>query len=171
MALDQYWCAVLLKRNAFRQAETSLLRQGLQIFSPKTLRTVRRFGKPHQEQSLLFPGYLFVAIDPSKPAWRPVASTPGVSRIIMKRAGEPAIVPNALIEGLKGRCDENGLILPPDTFTAGDRVRIASGAFAELVATVERIDEKKRVWVLLEILGGVREVQVDPKELLSADAA
>lgn len=166
-----YWCAVQLKRNAFRQAEASLLRQELDVFCPKTCRTVRRYGKLVQEQAPLFPGYLFVSIDPSRPVWRSIASTPGVSRIITKRAGEPATVPPSLIEGLQSRCDAAGLLLPPDSFNAGDRVRIASGAFADLVATVERIDEQRRVWVLLDILGGSREVQVDPKELQSADAA
>lgn len=169
--VSEFWCAVQLKRNAFRQAEAALLRQSLKVFCPKLARTVRRYGKLVPEIAPLFPGYLFVAVDPARPVWRSVASTQGVSRLILGTGGRPVPVPDALVQGLRARCDEDGLLLPPETVMPGDRVRIASGAFADLVATVERIDEQRRVWVLLEILGGLREVQVDLRELQQDSAA
>lgn len=168
---ENLWCAVQLKRNAFRQAETALRRQGLTVFCPKLGRTVRRYGKLLPEVAPLFTGYLFVAVDPARPMWRSIASTQGVSRLILSTGGQPARVPSTLIAGLQARCDADGLLLPPDTLSPGEQVRIASGAFADLVATVERIDERRRVWVLLEILGGLREVQVDLSELQRNDAA
>lgn len=168
---SEFWCAVQLKRNAFRQAEAALMRQSLRVFCPKLVRTVRRYGKLTPDVAPLFAGYLFVAIDPVRPVWRSVASTQGVSRLIVGTGGRPVPVPDALIRGLQARCDADGVLLPPDTLSPGDRVRIASGAFSDLIATVERIDEQRRVWVLLEILGGLREVQVDLSELQQESAA
>lgn len=165
---DHTWITVQLKRNAFRPAEAALLRQDMAVFCPKVRKVVRRFGKAVPEAAPLFPGYLFVAVDLARPKWRAVANTYGVSRIVTRGAGEPAPVPDTLIDGLIARCDASGFLLPPRTVSPGDRVRLAAGAFADLVATVERIDERRRVWVLLEILGGLREVQVDLSEVRAA---
>lgn len=160
------WIAVQLKPNAFRLAEAALLRQNMEVFCPKVRRTVRRFGKSRTESVPLFPGYLFVAVDLDRPQWRAVANTNGVSRIVTRRVGEPAPVPDTLMEGLIGRCDTEGHLMPPQTLSPGDRIRL--DAFADLVATVERIDAQRRVWVLLEILGGRREVQVTMSEVRAA---
>lgn len=160
------WIAVQLKPNAFRLAEAALLRQNLVVLCPKVRKTVRRFGKSRPESVPLFPGYLFVAVDLDRPQWLAVANTTGVSRIVTRRMGEPAPVPDTLMEGLISRCDTDGYLLPPQTLAPGDRVRL--DAFANLVATVERIDAQRRVWVLLEILGGQREVQVTLSEVRAA---
>ena len=40
--------------------------------------------------------------------------------------------------GLKARCDADGLLLPP-TLKIGDRIRILSGPFADLVTTIESL--------------------------------
>lgn len=162
---EQTWIAVQTKPNAFRQAEGALKRQDIPVFSPKVRKTVRRFGRIVPEVAPLFPGYLFVAVDLARPQWRAVKSTTGVSRIITRGVGEPAPLPECLMDGLIGRCDAEGFLLPPRTVSPGDQVRLASGAFADLVAKVERIDERRRVWVLLEILGGLREVRVDISQL------
>lgn len=162
---DLIWIAVQVKRNAFRQAETGLLRQGFSVFAPKLRRQVRRFGKAQTESALLFPGYLFVAVDLARPNWRAVSNTPGVSRFITRKAGEPAAVPADLIQGLIARCAEDGHILPPAEIRPGDRVRLASGPLSEFIATVERVDEDRRVWILLDLLGARREVQVDLADL------
>ena len=150
-----------IKRNAFRQAEGALFRQDFLVFCPKVRKSVRRFGRMVQEIAPLFPGYLFVGLDLERPKWRAVTNTPGVSRIVSRGAGEPAPLPETLMAGLIARCDIEGFLLPPRTLSPGDQVRLASGAFADFVATVERVDDKRRVWVLLEILGGLREVRVD----------
>lgn len=163
---ERSWIAVQLKPNAFRQAEAALLRQNFEVFCPKVRKAVHRFGKVRHELAPLFPGYLFVGVDLARPQWRAVANTHGVSRIVARGAGEPAPVPNVLIDGLIARCDAGGVMLPPRTVSPGDRIRL--DAFADLVAVVERIDAQRRVWVLLEILGGRREVQVCLSEVQAA---
>ena len=163
---DHFWCAVQIQRNSFSVAERGLLRQKIDVFSPKHRVSVRRFGRVHERTSPLFPGYLFVSIDEFQPKWRAVSNTTGVSRIIMQRPGIPARVPPQLIDGLLGRCDPEGYLMPPSAVDVGDRVRISGGPFTQFVATVERVDPQRRVWVLLEFMGGQRAVEVRMDALL-----
>lgn len=154
------WCAVQVKRNSFRKAEQALGQQQIAVFCPKQRVEVRRFGKQVVQANLLFPGYFFVAIDEDKPQWRAVANTVGVSRIVMQNPGVPARMPAQLFDGLMRRCDEGGFLLPPAEIQAGDNVRISTGPFSQFVATVERVEPERRVWVLLDLLGSERSVEV-----------
>ncbi len=156
----EFWCAVQVKRNCFRKAEQALAQQQIAVFCPKQRGEMRRFGKQVAQASLLFPGYFFVAIDEANPQWRAVANTVGVSRIVMKNPGVPARMPAPLLDGLMRRCDAGGFLLPPSEIQAGDNVRISSGPFSQFIATVERVEPERRVWVLLDLLGSERPVEV-----------
>lgn len=155
-----FWCAVQVKRNSFRKAEQALSQQQIAVFCPKHRVEARRFGKQVAQTNLLFPGYFFVAIDEDNPQWRAVANTVGVSRIVMQNPGAPARMPAPLFDELMRRCDEDGFLLPPSGIQAGDNVRISTGPFSQFIATVERVDPERRVWVLLDLLGGERSVEV-----------
>lgn len=169
--LDCSWFAVQLKPNSFRIAERSLLRQDFRVFCPKTRKTIVKFGKPRVQVNALFSGYLFVQYEEAQPSWHAISSTYGVSRIIADGQGVPSYLPKIFMNNLLMRCDAEGFILPPPSVNPGDRVRLNSGPFSEFVAKVERIDERKRVWILLDILGGSREVQVRLEDLVKDGAA
>jgi len=47
-----------------------------------------------------------------------------------------------------------------DCSGGSDPVRLTSGAFAEFVATVEKISPGQRVWVLLDLMGRTARVAV-----------
>jgi transcriptional antiterminator RfaH len=47
----------------------------------------------------------------------------------------------------------------------GDAVRLASGPFAEFVATVEKISPDQRVWVLLDLMGRTARMAVKSEAL------
>lgn len=163
------WFAVQLKPNSFRIAERALVRQNFCVFCPKTKKTVIRFGKPRTHISALFSGYLFVQLNESHHGWRSISNTYGVSRIIADPLGVPSYLPRNFMRQLVKRCDEDGFLLPPSTLIPGDNVRLARGPFSEFVAKVERIDERRRIWILLEILGGAREVEVKLEDLIKED--
>ena len=54
--------------------------------------------------------------------------------------------------GLKARCDADGLLLPPPTLKIGDRIRILSGPFADLVTTIESLPGPQRIGVLIDLM-------------------
>ena len=63
------------------------------------------------------------------------------------------------------RCDVSGKLLPPKLLKPGDQVRITTGPFAEFVGEVESIAPDRRVWVLMEIMGGETRVAVKADQI------
>jgi len=65
-------------------------------------------------------------------------------------------VPRDLVCQLMQRCNRAGQLLPMEEFKPGDAVEVIKGPFADFIATVQSIDADRRVWVLMEIMGGGR---------------
>ncbi len=164
---DTAWFLAQLKPNSFRIAERNLVRQGFQTFLPLHEETRRARGTFTTRLRPLFPGYLFVAFDIGKDGWRKVNSTYGITRIV-SLGKDPTPVPSDLVRDLMQRCDRDGQLLPVETFKPGDEVRVINGPFANFIATVESIDADRRVWVLMEIMGGPNRVSVSAQQVREA---
>lgn len=119
--------------------------------------TRRRRGRFVREARPMFTGYLFVAMDLAAGRWRAVNSTYGISRLV-SFGGVPAAVPTDLVSQIMLRCDASGMVRPFSELSEGDRVRLTTGPFAGFVAEIDRIDGDRRLWVLLDMLGGQRSV-------------
>lgn len=147
------WYVALVRPNSVEIALRNLLRQGFEVFYPRHIETRRKGTKFVDVERPVFPGYLFVSLAVDGSHLRKVNSTYGVARLV-SFGGVPARVPSQLVDLLRKRCNSDGLLVPFDQFAPGDRVTLSSGPFANFVATVERVAPEKRVWVLLELLGG-----------------
>lgn len=112
----------------------------------------------------LFPGYLFVALDPDASPWRQVNSTIGVVRLIAF-GNHPAPVPQAIVDGLMNRCDAKGRLTELAELSPGDLVRVTKGPLSSFVAKVERVEPSKRVWLLMDIMGGKAQVAIPHADL------
>jgi transcriptional antiterminator RfaH len=86
-------------------------------------------------------------------------STIGISRIVC-HGDQPAPVRDGVVEELKRRQDERGLIRLERRarFDPGDPIRVVAGVFSEFLGLYEGMDERDRVAVLLNLLG--RKVRV-----------
>ncbi|HID55290.1 TPA: hypothetical protein EYP37_02085 [Candidatus Poribacteria bacterium] len=151
------WFVVYTKPRKERWAEDNINRIGFETFLP-------RYERGGVEKPL-FPRYLFVRFDPdSDPSWPSIRYARGVVRIVsFGENGTPTPVPEAVIEEIKSRQDDRGLIrlgrLPSDP-KEGDRVRIADGPFKGLEGIfAEDLKDGERVIVLLSLMG--RQVKVD----------
>ena len=162
------WHAVQIKRMAFRVAARGLMRQGHYLFVPTIESVVVRFGKRRAEPKLMFPGYIFVAVDPAQPNWRAINNTEGVSRLVMASPTTPATVPSGFIAGLRARCDSEGCFKAADDLKTGDPVYIVSGPFAGLLARIDKLDDQQRVHILMEILSGMRQLTIGRDQLRRA---
>ncbi len=160
------WFLAQFKPNSHQIALRNLKRQGFETFLPMHEETSRAGGRFVARLRPLFPGYLFVAFDMTRGQWRAVNSTYGLSRLVCF-GNRPQPVPCALVEELSRRCDETGRLRPQTAFRPGDRVAVAGGPFAQFAARIERIATDRRVWILLEFMGG--ETRLDlPSEQLRA---
>ncbi|MGJ3259928.1 MAG: transcription termination/antitermination protein NusG [Rhodospirillales bacterium] len=164
-----YWCAVNTKVNAEDKAVFHLMRQGFRVMLPKHLKRRAHARKVEWVPRPLFPGYLFVEIDPERSPWRAIRSTVGIFDVI--RFGDrPAPVPDEVIEEIKVRQDENGLVKTHDgqNFKPGDAVRVLQGALGEFEALFESSDDRNRVTVLLNMLGRQVRARVSKNAVFAA---
>ena len=158
------WFLAQFKPNSHRIAERNLNRQGFQTFLPLQEKTKTWRGKFVTSLVPLFPGYLFVAFDTSRGGWRAVNSTHGITRLV-NLGKDPVAVPLDLVSQLMLRCDEAGKLLPPRILKQGDEVTMTSGPFSDVIATIESVTPDRRVWVLMDIMGGKTRVTVDASQL------
>jgi transcriptional antiterminator RfaH len=158
------WFLAQLKPNCAKIADKNLKQQGFQTFLPLEEETRQRNGKFVTTDRPLFPGYIFVAFDVDRGLWRQVNSTYGITRLV-SFGKEPAAVPLDLVSQLMLRCDAQGKLLPPKVLKPGDQVTLTKGPFANFVAEVEKIAPDRRVWVLMDVMGGKKRVAIGADHL------
>ncbi len=163
-AISSPWYLAQVKPNCSQIARRNLERQGFTTFAPFEEETRQRGGKSLLTRLPLFPGYLFVSLDPETSPWRKINSTLGIARLVAFGT-RPAPVPQTVIEDLMLRCDADGRLTAPAPLNPGDQVRIKHGPFSSFVAQVERIEPNRRVWVLIDIMGGEKHVAIPQADL------
>lgn len=160
------WHAVFTRPHCEVRAEINLARQGYEVYLPRLRKALRHARRVENVLRPLFPRYLFVALDPQRDGWRPILSTFGVTDMV-RFADTPADVPSALIDALRAREVEGALSETPAaaSWKMGEKLRVFSGVFAEMVGKLEAMSGFDRVSLLLEVMG--REVKVTlPAHLL-----
>ena len=160
------WYLVHTRPNGERKAERNLVAQGFTTFLPQIERTIRHARRLTTVRRPLFARYLFVRLDVGRERWLSVNGTIGVSRLFTQE-GRPVPVPFGIVESLLVH-SEAGLMRLDHSLAEGQRVRILSGPLADFTATVVRLDARRRVDVLLEIMGAAVPVSVDRRALAPA---
>ncbi len=145
------WYAVHTKPHQERQAEVSLLKSGVEFFSPriqqrKLIRRVRKVViRP------LFPGYLFARFSLTD-QFRVVNYARGVRNIVTFGA-RPAEVDDQLVEALKERVRGGFASVRSHDFSFGQVVHIDEGPLQGFEAIFEReLTDQQRVVLLLRTL-------------------
>ena len=152
LAGNERWFLAHTQPKSEWKAELHLGAQRFRTFLPQIQKTVRHARQLRTVRTPLFPRYLFVILDLQRDRWLSVRSTIGVSRLITHQDGRPVPVPVGIVESLIEQSDDN-LARLDSGLVKGQHVRILSGAFADLVGTLERLDGAGRVQVLLEMMG------------------
>src|SRR5215471_12665928 len=160
------WYLAHSRPNNERKAEFNLNAQGFVTFLPQIEKTIRHARRLKTVRRPLFPRYLFVRLDIARDRWLSVNGTVGVARLFTQD-GRPVAVPVGIVEGVLARTD-GGVTRLDDELAKGQVVRILSGPFADLTATLARLDEGRRVEVLLQIMGTSVPVLVERRALAPA---
>jgi transcription antitermination factor NusG len=153
IAAGERWYAVNTLPRREIGAKNQLDHQGFRAFAPNILRTVRHARKLRTVRAPVFPGYIFVVLDVDRHPWRSVNGTFGVARLVMG-GDRPQPVPRGVVEGLILLSDENSLMNRAEDLAAGQEVRVIAGPFARILGRLDRVDDRGRVRVLLDIMGG-----------------
>ena len=153
------WYLLQTKPNAHVTAFENLKRQHFDVFLPLIIKTKKKHGKFLDAKAPLFPGYLFIGVAVYPVPWKSVNGTKGISAAVTLD-GVYRPVNSNIIEGLKCRCDNDGVIQPLNEIIPGDRVKIERGPFAEFICTVDDIQDDQRAWVLIDLLQQQTKVEV-----------
>lgn len=116
---------------------------------PVTIRSGRRLLSQFRP---LFPGYVFILLDPAHSRWRAIDSSFGV-RAIVKSGEFPAPLPEGCVETLIAMSKTNEVLTFATLLNPGENVKFLSGPFAGLIGKLEHLDGAGRITVLLDLLG------------------
>jgi transcriptional antiterminator RfaH len=98
--------------------------------------------------------------------WSWLKSTYGILDLVYGSVGAPAKLSDKVVEEIKQREGDNGLVaLPLERFRRGQRVRLLGGPFFGMLGLYEGLSARSRVTVLLSLLGALTPVTV-PERLV-----
>jgi transcription elongation factor/antiterminator RfaH len=147
------WYVVQSRARQEKLAQLNLEAQKFEVFLPQILKTVRHARRHREIRAAVFPGYLFIRLDPDRHSWRSVNGTIGVSRLLTANE-RPAPAPIGVVEALLTYVDAYGFCQISRDLVAGQRVNVVNGPFVRLMGEVLSMDDRGRTRVLLEIMGG-----------------
>jgi len=162
-----HWYVVATHSRKESLAERHLRNQDFEIFLPTRLKTVRHARKVSTGPAPLFPGYLFVNLDESSVRWRAINGTIGV-RYLLAAGDRPLALPSGFVSALKALTVEGGTLSFAPHLKIGEEVKVLSGPFAEKIGVLQRLDDRGRVRVLLELLSTSIPVEMRAENLLPA---
>ena len=160
------WFVVQTQPRAEEKARWHLGNQNITTYLPRYRRPVRHARRVGFSMRPLFPGYLFVQLDPQACRWRSINGTIGVLQILSD-GNVPLALPDSAIEEIKAREDENGAVKLRPSFTRGQAVRLLQGALTDVDGLFEEARDENRVVLLVSLLGRKVRVQV-PTEVVTA---
>lgn len=117
-------------------------------------------GKKTTVKERIFPGYLLVRMIVTDQSWLGVRTTQGVTGFV-GIGNVPTPLPQKEVDAVMAFSQQAAPKFQA-TFSVGEAVRIAEGPFADLLGTVNTIDESRgKVEVLVSIFGRETPVELD----------
>lgn len=160
---NEAWLLLYTKPYKERQVRDLLGAQGIATYLPEIM--VER--KSGMKKKPFFPCYLFVRVDPTNGVLADVRWTPGL-RYIVRAGHQPVRVPDRVVDHIRHRLQQMGVMRPADRFQQGDRVRITDGPFDGLEAIFDRrLSGRGRVRVLLHYMDRLVATELDATDLRS----
>lgn len=153
------WYALRVKPRHEFATNSELIRKGVETCLP----AVRKFRQWKDRKKMvdfpLFPGYLFVCVEPCHEKFNRVLWTPGALSLLSTVPGKPTSIPPIEIHSLMLLMENAKDIDVYPHLTAGSRVRVRRGVFAGAVGVLLKKESNLLFVVSIDILNrsvGVR---------------
>lgn len=147
------WSVVHTRPHQEARAETNLVRQGYKAWLPYIERSRRKGQKFLKTLEPMFPGYLFVELDPDKNTWSTINNTYGV-KYLLTNSSRPNQLPKEFVAALIKTVRADGKCMPVfGDIKRGDKVKFVSGPFVDCLANVLDLLPGERVRLLMNVLG------------------
>jgi len=146
------WYVIQTKPKKESEAKSYLSLKGIEVFYPRMEFYSQRSGKPNKEIRPLFPNYIFGSFDAVRD-YTLVRYGRGVNKIVCF-GGEPASMSEVVIEEIRRRIDETGIVSRKFDLKPNEPVRVRCGPFRDFLGIFEKwMPEKERVRILLNLIG------------------
>jgi len=153
------WFVIQTKPKKEEDARSYLTLKGVEIFNPLMENFVIRNGKITKEFKPLFPGYIFGKFDLEQD-YSLVRWGRGVKKVLGFGNG-PTPLADVVVEIIKRRADQHGIVRRTYYFKANDVIRVKSGPLKDLLGIFERwVSDTERVRILLNLVGYQPEVEL-----------
>jgi transcription antitermination factor NusG len=166
------WHIVYTEPKGEERVVSALCRLGVASFLPKmkqdrVLRHTRKYSRPKFKtvEAVMFPRYVFVAAEAVD-----LTAVDGINGVL-KRDGQWARIPNAVVEDLRAAMDMGLFDSTREKraiFTPGQDVMIDDGPLAGLAAKVKRAISGQDAEVLVDLLGRSTLVRVELEMIKAA---
>lgn len=161
------WYAIHTHAREEDRADQNLRAWGVETCCPK-IKIVRPHGftgRPVKVVKHMFPSYIFAYFD-AKTMLHKVCFTRGI-RTVVTAGNVPARVDDEIIESLRSRMSEDGLITLQDDLDAGDEVYLKGGPFSGFTGVFNsKLKGSDRVMILLTAVNFQGRVIID-KEMVA----
>ena len=158
------WAVVNTQPHREHIALENLQRQEFIPYCPLLKRRHRHARRVTDVLRPLFPGYLFVKINPDQERWRPMLSTFGV-RSVVRCGDKVSLLDDAFVQAIRARETDGVVSRPESPYQIGQEVRVSGGAFDGLVATIVEMREPDRLTVLMQLLNRAVKVNLDQGQI------
>ena len=156
---DNAWYAIQTRPKQESRADANLRGLGVETFFPQAHMTPTAGGRALRIGPL-FPRYLFVRCDVAAMAAK-IRYTRGVARILSNALG-PTPVDDAIVDAIRDRLADDGLVALDTAFAAGDHVRITAGPFSGFAGIFQNtMGPSDRVALLLTAVHAAVRVMVE----------
>jgi transcriptional antiterminator RfaH len=146
------WYVIQTKPKKEEEATSYLSTKGVEMFSPLMETFTTRNAKVTNELKPLFPSYIFGKFDLEQ-NYPLVRWARGV-KCVLGLGGYPTPLSEEVIEIIKKRTDEGGIVREVRRFEPNDVVRVTSGPLKDLLGSFERwVSDSERVRILLKLIG------------------
>ena len=154
------WYAVRTRCHHERKVVKLLEVKGFDVLLPKYRTWSRRKDRRKVIELPLFPGYVFVQMEPDHGKFREISRTFGVA-YILGRKGKPEPIRKEEMDSLLILLRMPEKVRPHPYFKEGDRVIVVDGPFRGAIGYVMKVQPKKyKLIVGIEMLGRAVAVHV-----------
>lgn len=138
------------------RAIAHLKNQDIPYFYPKVAVDKVKGGKRISKLEPLFPGYIFVNLEPTDSLWAKLRSTRGVLRVV-GFSSHPAKISDEVIQHIKDSLEE---VAVQGGIQAGCKVQLQDGPFEGLDAIFQAYDGEERAVVLIDFMQRQQRISV-----------
>ncbi len=153
LSVTARWYVIQTKPLAETAVQKHFENAGIESFLPKIRQMIRGKKRGASRIKSLFPSYVFAHANLRDPnLHRMVRFTRGVRRILGD-GKDPVPVPDEMIDIIRERVGEDGVIEQGLVMKKGDCVRVRGGVFKDLIGILDKpVSSAGRVRVLLQVM-------------------